>query len=57
MRDEILGATNDAGMMTRPVWKLLHTLNPYLKCPRSPLPVQESLELRLINLPSSAGLV
>ena len=57
MRDHILGATNDEGLMTRPVWKLLHTLNPYLNCPRSPLPVAESLERRLINLPSSAGLV
>ena len=56
-RDEILGATNDEGLMTRPVWKLLHTLNPYLNCPRSPLPVAGSLEHRLINLPSSAGLV
>jgi len=57
MRDQILGATNDAGLMTRPVWKLLHILNPYLNCPRSPLQVVESLERRLINLPSSAGLV
>jgi len=57
MRDEILGATNDAGLMTRPVWKLLQTLNPYSNCPRSPLQVAESLERRLINLPSSAGLV
>jgi perosamine synthetase len=56
-RDAILAATNDAGLMTRPVWKLLHTLPPYRDCPRAPLPVAESLEQRLINLPSSAGLV
>ncbi|MEK9763281.1 MAG: LegC family aminotransferase [Deltaproteobacteria bacterium] len=55
-RDAILAATNDAGLMTRPVWKLLHTLPPYRDCPRAPLPVAESLEQRLINLPSSAGL-
>jgi predicted outer membrane repeat protein len=55
-RDAILEATNDAGLMTRPVWKLLHTLVPYQDFPRAPLPVAESLEKNLINLPSSAGL-
>ena len=28
-RDAILEATNDAGLMTRPVWKLLHSLKPF----------------------------
>lgn len=55
-RDEVLKATNDAGLMTRPVWTLLHRLTPYLDTPRAPLPVAESLERRLINIPSSAGL-
>ncbi|AYQ30350.1 LegC family aminotransferase [Polaromonas sp. SP1] len=55
-RDEVLKATNDAGLMTRPVWTLLHRLTPYLDAPRAPLPVAESLERRLINIPSSAGL-
>ena len=55
-RDSILEATNDAGLMTRPVWKLLHSLKPFQDCPRAHLPVAESLERRLINLPSSAGL-
>ena len=32
-RDAILAATNDAGLMTRPVWKLLHTLVPSPKLP------------------------
>ena len=56
-RDAILAATNDAGLMTRPVWKLLHKLLPYQDSPRATLSVAESLEKRLINLPSSAGLV
>ena len=56
-RDSILEATNESGLMTRPVWKLLHTLIPYKECPRAPLPIAESLEQRLINLPSSAGLI
>jgi perosamine synthetase len=55
-RDEVLKATNDVGLMTRPVWTLLHRLTPYLDAPRAPLPIAESLERRLINIPSSAGL-
>jgi perosamine synthetase len=55
-RDLILQATNDVGLMTRPVWTLMHRLAPYRDSPRAPLPVAESLERRLINLPSSAGL-
>ena len=56
-RDAILAATNDAGYMTRPAWRLLHQLAPYRDCPRAPLPVTESLEQRLINIPSSADIV
>ncbi len=55
-RDAILSATNDAGLMTRPAWTLMHRLAPYRECPRMKLPVAESLERRLINLPSSAQL-
>lgn len=55
-RDAILTATNDAGFMTRPTWALMHRLAPYREAPRAPLSVAESLERRLINLPSSAGL-
>ena len=47
-RDAILTATNDAGLM--------HRLAPYRACPKMQLPVEESLERRLINLPSSADL-
>ena len=56
-RDSILEATNSAGLMTRPLWTLLHKLTPFQGCPHAPLPVAESLEKRIINLPSSAGLV
>jgi perosamine synthetase len=55
-RDGILQATNDEGFMTRPAWRLIHQLKPYQDCPRSPLPVAESLVRRIINLPSSSGL-
>ncbi len=55
-RDAILEATNNVGLMTRPAWTLMHQLEPYKDCPRAPLPVAESLERRIINIPSSAGL-
>ena len=55
-RDAVLAATNDTGLMTRPTWTLLHRLEPYRACSKMDLPVAESLERRLINLPSSAHL-
>ncbi|MEC9347182.1 MAG: LegC family aminotransferase [Pseudomonadota bacterium] len=56
-RDAILDATNAAGLMTRPVWNLMHGLAIYRDCPRMDLGVAEDLARRIINIPSSAGLV
>lgn len=56
LRDAILTATNDAELMTRPTWVLMHKLTPYRECPRMDLPVAEMLERCVINLPSSAHL-
>lgn len=56
LRDAILSATNDAGYMTRPVWTLMHKLNHFENCPSAMVSVAESLERRLINIPSSATL-
>jgi aminotransferase in exopolysaccharide biosynthesis len=56
MRDDVLVATNDAGLATRPAWMLVHRLKPYSECPRMELPVAESLERRIVNLPSSSHL-
>ena len=56
-KDAILSEANDAGLMTRPVWMLMHRLTPYLGCPKMRLPVAESLEKRLVNLPSSESLL
>lgn len=55
-RDDLLAALNDAGYMSRPLWTLMHQLPMYAACPRMPLPVAESLEARVVNLPSSARL-
>ncbi|MDO9235818.1 MAG: LegC family aminotransferase [Aquabacterium sp.] len=56
-RDAVLIATNDTGLMTRPVWTLMNRLSMYGNAPKAPLPVAESLERRLINIPSSSGLI
>lgn len=56
-RDGILQATNDAGLMTSPAWGLMHRLEPSAECPLAPVPVAESLERRIVNLPSSARVV
>ena len=56
-RDAILQATNQAGLMTRPVWRLLHQLVPFANCPRMDLATAEQLAQRLINIPSSPHLL
>ena len=56
-RDAVLATTNDAGFMTRPAWTLLDRLPMYRRCPKASLPVAESLARRIVNLPSSPGLV
>lgn len=53
-RDAILGATNDSKIMTRPAWTLLNHLPMYRNSPAMDLSVAESLERRLVNIPSSA---
>ena len=55
-RDRLLALTNDAGIMTRPAWTLMHRLPMFSGCPRMDLSIAESLERRIINIPSSAEL-
>jgi len=52
-QEDILEVTNGVGLMIRPAWMLLNRLKPYVDCPRMDLSVAESLQKRLINLPSS----
>jgi perosamine synthetase len=51
--EPILRATNDAGLMTRPLWTPMHLLPMYAENPRAPLPVTEDLARRVLNVPSS----
>ena len=53
-RDALLKATNDKGVMTRPIWTLMNRLPMYADCRRGDLSNAEWLEARVINLPSSA---
>jgi len=55
-RDTLLAASNAAGLMTRPVWQLMHKLVPFASCPKMDLSCAEDLAQRIINIPSSAVL-
>jgi aminotransferase in exopolysaccharide biosynthesis len=55
-RDALLSTTNSAGIMTRPVWKLMHRLPMFSSCHRGRLETAEWLEARIVNLPSSVPL-
>lgn len=52
-RDLLLKTTNDAGVMTRPVWQLMHRLPMFANAKCGDLSVSEWAESHLINLPSS----
>ena len=52
-RDEFLKATNEAGVMTRPIWRLLNRLEMYKDCRTDSLINAQWLEERVVNIPSS----
>jgi len=52
-RDALLKATNDKGVMTRPIWALMNHLPMYGQCRHGELTNSEWLEARVVNLPSS----
>ena len=56
-RDSVLKTANEAGLMTRPVWRLLHQLIPFVNCTCMDLSTAEQLSQRLINIPSSPSLL
>ncbi len=55
-RDSLLELSNKQGIMSRPAWTLMHKLPMYQSCPHMELNQAESLERRIINLPSSVFL-
>lgn len=52
-RDQLLEKTNSAGVMTRPVWTLMHRLPMFEQALRGKLENAEWLEERVVNLPST----
>jgi aminotransferase in exopolysaccharide biosynthesis len=53
IRETFIKETNAQGVMTRPIWKLMHCLPMYQNAKHGPLPVSEWIESTLVNLPSS----
>jgi aminotransferase in exopolysaccharide biosynthesis len=51
-RDAFLRATNEAGVMTRPIWQLMYKLPMYQQCQRDSQSQAEYLENRIVNIPS-----
>jgi perosamine synthetase len=51
-RDALLEASNNAGVMTRPIWDPLHQLPMYSKSPRGDMSVTLDIASRLVNIPS-----
>ncbi|MDA2941379.1 LegC family aminotransferase [Enterobacter cloacae] len=52
-RNEMLAQMNEAKVMVRPIWKLMHRLPMFEHAMRDELKNSEQIEARLINLPSS----
>ncbi|MEI7676512.1 MAG: LegC family aminotransferase [Bacteroidales bacterium] len=55
-RDAFLNATNDNGVMTRPIWRLMNRLPMFANCQTDDLENSVWLEERVVNIPSSVRL-
>jgi aminotransferase in exopolysaccharide biosynthesis len=55
-RDALMHALIDEGIQCRPVWKLIHTQKPYLKCPVFEIERASDYEKHILNLPCSTNL-
>lgn len=55
-RDNFLRDTNSAGIMTRPIWRLLNRLEMYADCQTGDLSNAFWLEDRVVNIPSGVRL-
>ncbi len=52
-RNSLLKETNEQGVMTRPIWQLMHRLPMFKNSLKGDLAMSEWVEAHLINLPSS----
>lgn len=53
-RDQFLEITNNLGVMTRPIWRLMNELEMFKECQSGDLNNAKYLEERIVNIPSSA---
>ena len=52
-RDKFLKITNENGVMTRPIWRLMSKLHMFKDCQSDTLENSLWLEDRVVNIPSS----
>lgn len=52
-RDEFLQTSNQQGVMTRPIWRLMNELEMFKHCQHGDLTNAKWLEQRVVNIPSS----
>jgi dTDP-4-amino-4,6-dideoxygalactose transaminase len=52
-RDRFLAMTNNAGVMTRPIWRLTNMLPMFERCQSDGLETSRWLADRVVNIPSS----
>ena len=57
LRDDLLDLLNSQGISSRPIWTLMHKLEPFKNCPKMNLKISESIEGRCINIPSGVGII
>jgi len=55
-RETFLKATNEAGIMTRPIWQLMNRLEMFKSCQTGDLTNSYWLEERVVNIPSGVRL-
>ncbi|MFA6013581.1 MAG: LegC family aminotransferase [Gallionellaceae bacterium] len=53
-REDFLKVLNEAGVMSRPIWRLMNELTMFSDCQSSDLSNAKWLEERVVNIPSSA---
>ena len=56
LRDEIMGAAHEAGLLVRPMWNLLHKQRMYAEAGRGDVTVATDLHASLICIPSTPAL-
>jgi perosamine synthetase len=56
LRDELMGAAHEAGLLVRPMWNLLHQQRMYSAAGRADVSVATDLHASLICIPSTPAL-